>query len=368
MEYICLLIKPSSDKCNMRCKYCFYEDIAKTHSEKLDFMSEQTAENLIKQTFSAVTRQVTFMFQGGEPTLIGLEFYRFFTNCVKAHNSKGVKVHYAIQTNGYLLDDEWAEFFGENHFLVGLSVDGTKELHDLNRIDAQGSGTFQRVIKSTEILKAHNVSFNILTVVTNQLARRAQAVYNFYKKQGYGYLQFIPCLNPIEKMDERFDYTLDSQRYGKFLCMIFDLWVQDIKKGSAPSIRQFDNYIMMLKGMPPESCGFSGICSAQNVVEADGSVYPCDFYVLDNLKLGNINQNTFEQINKKREELEFIKDSQIISDKCKACELYTICRGGCRRYREPFNAQSGGDNIFCEGYKMFFAHALPTLLKLAQYR
>ncbi len=367
MEYLCLLIKPSSDKCNMRCRYCFYADIAATHSRKLGFMTENTAQELIKKAFAETEKQVTFIFQGGEPTLIGLQFYKYFVNTAEKYNTDKIKVHFAIQTNGYALDENWAEFFRENKFLVGLSVDGNKDLHDLYRLDAEGKGTFSRVSKCADMLKKHNVDFNILTVVTNPLARRAEAVYNFYKKQGFRYLQFIPCLNPIEKMNEKYDYTLSPERFGEFLCRIFDLWVRDIKTGDAPSIRQFDNYILMLKGILPESCGLLGVCSEQNVIESDGSVYPCDFYVLDSLRLGNINESSFSEINEKRRELGFIEQSKTVSDKCKGCEIYPICRGGCRRYREPFYPDGAGDNIFCESYKRFFEHALGILYRLSQY-
>lgn len=367
MKQLCLLIKPSSDKCNMRCKYCFYADIAEKHSESLGFMTEKTAENLIKSVMNENPSKVTFMFQGGEPTLIGLDFYRFFTECVKKNNRCNAEIFYAIQTNAYLIDIEWAEFLKNNHFLVGVSLDGTKELHDLFRVDKSGNGTASTVMKSAALLKKFGVEFNILTVVTNPLARKAEAVYNFYKKQGFQYLQFIPCLNPLDDMETDYDFSLSPERYGKFLIRLFDLWVRDIVNGDAVSIRQFDNYLLMLRGMPPESCGFSGMCSMQNVVEADGSVYPCDFYVLDNLRLGNVNVNSFEEINIVRKETGFIENSAAIDDACRECEYYPICRGGCKRYREPFVDGIPGRNCFCESYKMFFEHALPTLYKLSRY-
>lgn len=367
MEYTCILIKPSSDKCNMRCKYCFYADIASKHEEKYGFMTNETAENLIIKSLAFTSRQITYMFQGGEPTLVGLDFYKFFVECANKNNKKNIKIHYAIQTNGYALDEEWAKFFHDNKFLVGLSVDGTKELHDLYRIDASGNGTFNRIIKCANMLEKNEVDFNILTVVTNALARRPEAVYNFYKKQGWKYLQFIPCLNPIDETQEKFDYTLTPERYGQFMIRIFDLWVRDVKEGNAPSIRQFENYIMMLRGMPPESCGFSGICTMQNVIEADGSVYPCDFYVLDELKLGNININSFDELNKKRKELQFIESSAKKPDECKSCEYFPICRNGCKRYCEPIVDGTPQKNFLCKAYKEFFKHSVPTLYRLSMY-
>ncbi len=368
MKSLCLLIKPSSDNCNMRCKYCFYEDIAQKHCEKLGFMNSETAENLIKKAFSFAEREITFMFQGGEPTLIGLDFYRSFVDCVKKHNKNSLKINYAIQTNGYVVNDEWADFFKNHGFLVGLSLDATKELHDLCRVDASGKGTFTRVTEAAKTLEKHGVDFNILTVVTNAVARSGQAVYNEYKKRGYRYLQFIPCLNPIDAPNEKFDFTLTPERYGRFLNVIFDLWVRDIRSNDPVSIRQFENYVMMLRGMPPESCGFSGVCSFQYVVEADGSVYPCDFYVLDELKLGNVNENTFEDLDRRREETGFVERSREKPEECSCCEYFPICRNGCKRYCEPLDENGvPGKNRFCESYRMFFEHSLGTLFRLSQY-
>lgn len=361
-----MLIKPSSGNCNMRCKYCFYDDISQYRNCENGFMSSETAKALIKKALNSVTKQITFVFQGGEPTLVGLDFYREIISLQQEYNINHVKIHNSIQTNGYIIDDEWAHFLGENHFLVGLSVDGTKDLHDLYRVDASGKGTFNRTMRAVELFRKNGVEFNILTVVTNPLARKAEAVYNFYKKQGFKYLQFIPCLNPIDSMAESYDFTLTPQRYGAFLVRIFELWCRDLQTGNAPSIRQFDNYVLMLKGIQPESCGFSGVCSMQYAVEADGGVYPCDFYVLDELKLGNINEISIEEIDRNREKLGFVEMSRNINDECKDCGYFGICRGGCRRYREPFSQGNYSKNIFCEGYKEFFRHSLNTLVYLAR--
>lgn len=346
----------------MRCKYCFYSDIAQKHCEKLGFMTSETAENLIKKSLEKVSNEITFMFQGGEPTLIGLDYYRFFVKSVNKYNLKKVKVNYAIQTNGYAVDEEWAKFFYENGFLVGFSIDGTKQTHDLYRLDANGNGTFSKISKSADVLKKNKVEFNILTVVTNAIARHPESIYGEYKKRGYRYLQFIPCLNPIDSMHEDFDYTLSPERYGRFLNSIFDLWVKDIPSGDPVSIRQFENYVMMLRGMYPEGCGFSGVCSMQYVIEANGCVYPCDFYVLDELKLGNINGNSFEEIDAEREKLKFVENSVAKPEECQNCKYFPICRNGCKRY-----ADKNGKNVFCEAYKIFFEHSLATLYRISRY-
>ncbi|MEG1835303.1 MAG: anaerobic sulfatase maturase [Oscillospiraceae bacterium] len=367
MKTVNLLIKPSSDKCNMRCKYCFYHDISQKHkNQNLGFMTTKTLENIIKKAFCEAKNEVCFTFQGGEPTLIGLDFYENLVKLQKKLNDKNLKIDNRIQTNGFLIDEQWAKFLSKNNFLVGISLDGTKDVHDAFRLDAGEKGTFNKVLKTIELLKKHKVDFNILTVVTSLTARKPEAIYNFYKKNGFKYLQFIPCLNPLGKEDEKQLFTLSPKRYGDFLCTLFDLWYRDFKAMNYISIGQFDNYIMMLNGQPAVSCGFAGVCSIQNVIEADGSVYPCDFYVLDELKLGNINENSFDEINAKREGLEFIEKSQSHLSECQKCEYFAICRGGCKRYKEPFLNGEYSQNVFCESYKQFFKYALPRMVEIAK--
>ncbi|MEG1427843.1 MAG: radical SAM protein, partial [Oscillospiraceae bacterium] len=285
-----LLIKPASSLCNLRCSYCFYLDSAQNRScENFGIMSGETLENILKKALAFAEGECTIAYQGGEPTLAGLEFFRNSVALQKKHNLKGIDIHNAIQTNLFCIDEEWAAFFKENHFLVGVSLDGTKETNDVFRRDREGNGCFTQVMKNIDLLKKYQVEFNILTVVHSQTAKKIQSIYGFYQKCGFEYLQFIPCLEPFHEEGERHPFTLSAKAYGTFLINLFDLWYRDFLTGSAPHIRQFENYMEMLLGYPPESCGMSGICSMQNVIEADGTVYPCDFYVLDAFSLGNLN-------------------------------------------------------------------------------
>ncbi len=296
MNAVSVMIKPSSSGCNLGCKYCFYYDVAANREHKsFGFMNDETLENLIMKTFKDVTHQVTFAFQGGEPTLIGLDYFRKFIDLVAEYNTDRIPINYAIQTNGTLLDDEFCDFLGKHKFLVGLSMDGPKEIHDLNRLDQNRKGTFKLVDRAAKLLNKHSVDFNILTVVTKGNATHVHKIYSYFKKQKYNYMQFIPCINdfndPVPK-----PYSLTPEIYGKFLVDLFDLWYDDIKSGRQVSIRMFDNYVQMMLGMPPESCDMNGFCSVNAIVEADGSIYPCDFYVLDQWKLGNINESGLEEL------------------------------------------------------------------------
>lgn len=222
-----------------------------------------------------------FWFSEREPTLVGLDFFKKLVELEKEYNKKGIKVNNTIQTNGILINDEWSKFLADNNFLVGLSLDGPKNLHDINRVDASNKGTFNKVMKTVNLFNSYGVEYNILFVVNGYTARHAKKIYNFYKKNNFKYLQFIPCLDPLDKEFGQSSYSLTPEKFEKFLITLFDSWYNDIIKNDPVSIRIFDNYANMLRGYPPESCGMNGLCACQFVTESDGSVYPCDFYVLD---------------------------------------------------------------------------------------
>ncbi len=367
MPPINIMIKPASSLCNLRCKYCFYFDTADNREvESYGIMKEETLENVIKEAVDFAEGHLTVAFQGGEPTLAGLDFYKKYIEIQKKYKKPGLEVHNALQTNGFVIDDEWAKFFKENNFLIGVSLDGTKECHDAFRVDNKDKGSFKRVMEGIESMKKYKVDFNILCVVNSVTAKKIQSVYNFYKKNQFEYLQFIPCLQPFNHEGDKMPFTLSAKDWGTFLCNLFDIWYRDFTNGNPVHIRQFENYIEMILGYPPESCGMSGICSWQNIVEADGSCYPCDFYVLDKYKLGNFNENNFNQINEKRKELKFVENSSKIHEKCLKCRHVNICRGGCKRYCEPFTEDDSRDlNILCEGYMKFFDHSYERLRGLA---
>lgn len=362
-----LLIKPASGLCNVRCDYCFYRDVAQNRARcEYGLMTEETLEQVIKQTFAFAEQECTIAYQGGEPTLAGLPFFEKSMELQKNYNKNHIPVHNAIQTNGVGLNVEWAAFLKEHGFLVGLSLDGRKKTHDRYRKTAEGAGTFYQVLQAAELLRKHGVEFNILTVVHAQTAKEIHSIYAFYRQQGFDYLQFIPCLQPFGKEQEMFPYTLTAKAYGEFLVTLFDLWFRDWKQGREMHILQFENYVQMLLGYPPESCGMCGVCSVQNVIESDGAVYPCDFYVLDEYRLGNVWENSFSGMYEVREKSAFIQNSRQIDAECSRCEYFYLCRGGCRRQREPMSNGAFQKNCLCEGYRHFFRYAVPKLQELAR--
>ncbi|WP_322168844.1 anaerobic sulfatase maturase [Acutalibacter caecimuris] len=364
MPSLSLLIKPSSGGCNIRCNYCFYHD-EQLHRETFSYgsMSEETLETLVKSALSYATTRCSFGFQGGEPTLRGLGFYRRLVQLQKQYNVHHAEIANAIQTNGLLLDSEWAQFLRENRFLVGLSLDGTKDVHDENRLDPGGKGTFNRVLQAAQKLAAHQVEFNLLTVVTNRTAENIAKIYNFYRRSGFPYQQYIPCLDPLDEDRGASPYSLTPEKYASFLTTLFDLWYRDVTAGKFIYIRYFENLLGMLLGCPPEHCGLSGQCVIQYVVEADGSVYPCDFYCLDEWRLGNIREQGFRALATCETAKRFLQQGSAGRQGCQTCPYAPVCRGGCRRDREPLAA---GSNYFCPAYKAFFAYALPRLQVLAR--
>ena len=368
MPALSLLIKPASGNCNMRCRYCFYADeLDNREIRSYGKMSVDTMHTIVDKAMEYGDYECTIAFQGGEPTLAGLDFYRDLVAYVTAHeNLKKLKIHYALQTNGYLINEEWAAFLGENHFLVGVSLDGIKEIHDRYRLDAAGKGTYQRVISAIRLLEKHQVEYNILTVVTAATARNGQKIYNYFKKNHFGYQQYIECLDPIGEEPGQHEYSLTPEKYGEFLKSMFDAWYLDMRSGTYVYNRYFENLMMIMAGQQPESCNMRGVCGKQWVFEADGSVYPCDFYALDQWRLGNIQENSFEEMDEKRDGLGFIQWSMRQQEDCQKCRWFGLCRNGCRRNREPVTAEHTNRNYFCKSYQMFFEYAYPRLEEIYQ--
>lgn len=368
MPPLSLLIKPASGNCNMRCRYCFYIDETMNRSvASLGRMSFETMRIIVDKALAYADGECTFAFQGGEPTLVGLDFFKDLTGYVARQlNPKKLRVYYSIQTNGYDLNEDWAKWFAENKVLVGISLDGPKEIHDRYRLDRNGNGTFQRVMSSVRLLERHGVDFNILTVVSGANSRRGQQVYQFFKRQGFRYQQYIECLDPIGQVPGGQEFSLTPERYETFLKTIFDAWYQDMKAGRYVYNRFFENLMMLLTGQRPESCNMQGICGPQWVIEADGSVYPCDFYALDEWRLGNILENGFEEMEEVRWSSGFIEWSRRLPEECRQCRWLPLCRNGCRRNREPVTAEQTNKNVFCTAYRGFLEYAYPRLTEVSR--
>lgn len=343
---VSVMIKPASSKCNLRCKYCFYCDVAKSRVESdKGIMSFKTAENVIKKALDFGSDSVSFTFQGGEPLLAGIDFFREFVSLVDKYNVNNLSVAYFLQTNATLIDEEWCSFFKKHKFLLGVSLDGNEQ-QNRYRVYPDGRQSFNDVVDCIELLKKHGVSFNIVSVLTKQLSNTLRDSYKFFKSMGIQYLQYIPCLNNFN--DEKGKYSMDNDDYLNYLTCAFKLYYNAKIRATNISIRQFDNYCLLCRNQNAEQCGMNGICSNQFVVEGDGSVYPCDFYCTDEFYLGNINESSFYEMYNSSITVEFIKDSFKLKDECRSCEVFYLCRGGgCKRNRESFD--------YCMAYKEFFS-------------
>jgi len=364
---VSLLIKPASSLCNLRCKYCFYADVAANRElGSYGVMSPETQEQLIRAALeeAGVGGTVGFAFQGGEPTLAGLAYFQTFVALVRRISEGKNSVFYSIQTNGIVVDDEWAAFFKENHFLVGLSVDGGIDSHDQNRVDADGKGTWKRVTKTLRCLQAHEVDINLLCVVSRALSRRPLSVYRALKKLGAQYLQFIPCLDPLETERGSQPFSLLPEDYGKFLCTLFDAWFDDWKAGRYVSIRLFDDYVHLMMGLPAGTCATNGNCGPCLISEGDGGLYPCDFFVLDEWRLGAVDDGrTLGEIASCERERAFLAQSAQKPKECAACRWRRLCNGGCKR--DWYEAEGETHNYFCPAFRMFFEHAEGGLMQIA---
>ena len=365
MRPLQMLIKPASANCNLNCRYCFYCDEGKNRENfSYGFMSEETLEVLVRKSFEYADGFCGFAFQGGEPTLAGLPFFQRLIDLQKKYNRNHIRVDNSIQTNGCGLSEEWAEFFAREKFLVGLSLDGIKSTHDAYRVNRKGEGSFGEVMRTAEMFGRLGVEYNILTVVNGKTGLRAAKIYDFYKKNHFQYLQFIACLDPIGAEPGKQPYSLTPEVYGRFLMELFDRWYDDVQRGEQPYIRQFENVVGVLAGCEPESCEQRGICSVQNVIEADGSVYPCDFYALDEYRLGNVHEDDFFYLQSNPVTERFIRESAESLEECRDCRYFGICRGGCRRNRMDLR-DGRRKNYFCQAYRMFYEYSLERFLRLA---
>lgn len=343
---ISVMIKPSSSACNLKCEYCFYTSLAEKRDEAFKgYMNEKTAQNIIKSALEyAASTDVFFTFQGGEPLLSGIDFFKMFIQKEKELNTKHSKIINCIQTNATLINDEWCSFFKENDILVGVSLDGDRELNSY-RLYKDGKESFDDVMSAIGLLEKYNVQFNILSVLTSRLAQNFRKSYRFFKSNNLHFLQYIPCLKGFD--EEESEYAMSVEDYSYYLKNAYKLYYNDVSRGLQMSIRQFDNYRLLMQGRPTEQCGMSGICSEQFVVEGDGSVYPCDFYCINECYLGNINELSFAQMHESKLYQAFIKSSYIIDEKCKSCLYFRLCRGGgCKRNKDSTD--------YCDAYKMFF--------------
>jgi uncharacterized protein len=356
-----LLIKPVSGDCNLHCTYCFYHERSTDpyKDERRHRMSSEVLETVIAQGMALERRQATFGWQGGEPTLAGLDFFRQVVELQKKHGAAGQVVSNGLQTNGLLLDPEWARFLRQYNFLLGVSLDGPVLLHDHYRTSANGSPTQRRVLDVLRMLGQYGVEFNILTVVNRLTAERGVEIYDYLVTEGFDYLQFIPCVEVDPQTGELTDFSVTPEQFADFLCAVFDRWYN----GGDPrtSVRDFDAILAIYAGQEAPMCCYQPQCGSYVVVEYNGDVYPCDFYVREDLRLGNVMETSLERLFASEGLRRFARAKADPRHECQVCAWFPLCQQGCPRFAGVCGIKS---HYLCRAYQRFFAHSKAGFMAL----
>lgn len=381
-----LMAKPSGSVCNIDCTYCYYLEKRRLYPQQQARwkMDGATLENYVRKNIASQPGQtVHFHWQGGEPTLLGIDFFREALRLQERYRS-GKRIDNVFQTNGIKLDDDWARFLKQHGFLVGLSLDGDRLSNDAYRLTRGGKSTFDAVIRGLEALKRHNVDFNTLTVVNAENVKRPQEIYRFLKRIGSRYMQFIPLVerraaqpdaNGLTLISPDFsaqcrvtEWSVPAKAYGRFLNVIFDSWVQN-DVGSA-FVMNFEQTLAKIAGRSG-SCVMSETCGDNPIVESNGDIYSCDHFVYPEHKLGNINHDSLSALVNSAQNIAFAQRKRTnIGRECLNCSLRPVCNGGCPKHRFMLSDDGRPNkNYFCDGYMLHLRHVLPimqTLLTLMQ--
>ena len=385
-----VMVKPTGPICNLDCKYCYYLEKEKLYPPGEQFrMSDAVLEEYVRQYIEAQnTEEVGFAWQGGEPTLLGVEFFRKVV-ALQARYGAGRRITNALQTNGTLLDDEWGEFLARHDFLIGLSVDGPRKLHDTYRVDKGQKPSFDRVMRGLAILKQHRVEFNTLTVVNRANSQHPLEVYQFLKEIGSGFIQFIPLVErsperlPVQTSAPDLDlaeppipgeaqprlpvtaWSVEAGQYGTFLVEIFDEWVRhDVGQ---VFVQLFDVALGQWMGLGAGLCVFAPKCGTALAMEHNGDVFACDHYVYPRYLLGNLMNRTLGEMVRSPEQLRFGSDKEdSLPGYCRRCEVRFACNGECPKHR--FMKTPDGEpglNYLCPAYFRFFKHVGPFMRTMA---
>ncbi len=363
MKQFSLLIKPTSSECNSDCLYCFYKNLPLYRHLKATRMDETVLETLIRKYLKTHQTQYIFSWQGGEPLLMGIDFFKRVIDLQRNFATAGSVIGNGLQTNGYLINEKWCEFLAQSNFLVGISIDGPEDLHNKFRIVHDRQNTFEMVMNAIGLLKKFNVAFNTLTVVSSAHKGRAKQVYRFIRDTGSEFHQYIPCVE-YDRNQKRLPWTIDGKQWGIFLCELFESWITDNFK---VSIRLFDSIILLLLGRQAGSCQMEKNCCQYFVIEHNGDVFPCDFFVRHNTLIGNIMRNDWHDFFNSDVYRSFgVKKSQWHTD-CDCCQFLKFCYGDCQKHRIQKGSSQKPKSVLCEGWKLFYRETLPEFKKIAHH-
>ena len=368
-----MMVKPVGGECNMSCPYCYYSVKGVIIKDK-GIMDEELLESFIKQYIEASEDEASFCWHGGEPLLAGIDFYRKAVTLQEKY--KGSKnINNSIQTNGLLIDNEWCRFFIDNGFLIGISIDGTKEIHDKGRLDKRGRPTFDRIISAIEMMRRHGVEYNLMCTISKHSEGHGKEVYRFLRQMGE-FIQFMPVFEHLPISEARdtvvgmmrhttvAPWSVSAEGFGKFMTDVFDEWVKsDVGR---IFVQMFDVTLERWYGLPASFCAFSETCGDSLVIEHNGDVFPCDHFVFPNHLLGNINHNNIMELRSSLRQFDFgMMKRRLLPEQCERCRYLFLCNGGCPKHRLINDGKGNpGLNALCEGYKIFFAHSEPVMRKM----
>ena len=371
------MIKPVGSLCNLDCDYCYYLGKADLYGGRQPKMSDELLERYISQYIEAVqVPTVTFCWHGGEPLLAGIDFYE---KAVALQNRyRGNKqIENSLQTNGLLINPDWCDFFRQNNFLIGLSLDGPKEIHDAYRHDRGGQPTFDRVMRGLEMMAVNGVEYNTLSTINDRCAGQGKKVYQFMRSVSR-YMQFLPVVEhtlstpsgraaivpPSTEGAKAAPWSITPKAFGKFMCDVFDEWV--ISDVGERFVQLFDITLAQWYGVQPSLCAFCPTCGDGLVVEHNGDVYMCDHFVYPEYKLGNIGTEHLSDLQRKPELFRFgVEKRNSLPSDCRKCEYLFACRGECPKHRFATTRRGEkGLNALCDGYKHFFEYTAPYMQQM----
>lgn len=357
-----LLVKPASADCNLRCEYCFYLEKKALYPEiKKHRMPDDVLERMISTFLATEQPHHSFGWQGGEPTLMGVEFFRKVTTFQEKYG-QGKSVANGLQSNTTMINDEFAEHLAQYKFLCGVSIDGPPEIHDHYRKYGDGRGAHADVMKGLETLKRHNVEYNVLTLVSQSNVRHPVDIYHYLCDMGVMYHQYIECVE-FDHAGKLMPFAVNGKEWGEFLCAIFDEWIKGDQR--KVSVRLFDSILMKMVDGVTNVCSMSDTCRQYLVVEHNGDIYPCDFFVDPDLKLGNIKENSWEELQASPVYEQFAGRKSCWNPACAQCEYLKYCSGCCPKNRPTRGKDPTQMSVLCEGWKMFYHHTLKEFRKLA---
>ena len=378
-----VMTKPIGPVCNLDCTYCFYLEKEKLYPGTKDWaMPDEVLERYVREYIAAQPgEEAHFAWQGGEPTLLGVEFFRKVVALEQKH-AGGKTIHNALQTNGTLIDDAWGEFLAKERFLVGISIDGPREMHDHYRVDKGNAPTFDRVMRGLAKLKGHGVEYNTLTVVNRYNAQFPEEVYAFLKEIGSGFMQFIPVVeraaaepgrDGLVLIEPAIDsagakvtkWSVEPLQYGRFLARIFDEWV--VKDVGKYYVQQFDVSLESWLGLEQSLCVFRRTCGSAMAMEHGGDLYSCDHFVYPEHKLGNVMETKLAEMAGSAQQRKFGRDkNDTLPRMCRTCDVRFACNGECPKHRFARTPDGeAGLNYLCAGYKHFFHHIDPYMRFMA---